>query len=147
MLWKCCTEYASKFGKLHSGHQTGKGQFSFHSQRRALPKNVQTTVQLCSFHMLTKLCSKSFKLGFSSEPRAFRWTRWLLKKQMNQRSNCQHPLGHWKGKRISEKCPLLFYFTQSLCRSQQTGKFLKKWEYKTTSPASWETACRSRRNT
>ena len=30
------------------------------------PQNVQTTVQLCSFHMLAKLCSKSFKLGFSS---------------------------------------------------------------------------------
>ena len=26
-LWKCCTQYASKFGKLSSGHRTGKGQF------------------------------------------------------------------------------------------------------------------------
>ena len=30
-LWKCCTQYASKFGKLSSGHRTGKGQFSFQS--------------------------------------------------------------------------------------------------------------------
>ena len=30
-----------------------------------MPKNVQTTAQLCSFHMLVRLCSKSFKLGFS----------------------------------------------------------------------------------
>ena len=29
MLWKCCTQYASKFGKLSSGHRTGKDQFSF----------------------------------------------------------------------------------------------------------------------
>ena len=28
MLWKCCTQYASKFGKLSSGHRNGKGQFS-----------------------------------------------------------------------------------------------------------------------
>ena len=28
---KCCTQYASKFGKLSSGHSTGKGQFSFQS--------------------------------------------------------------------------------------------------------------------
>ena len=28
---KCCTQYASKFGKLSSGHRTGKGQFSFQS--------------------------------------------------------------------------------------------------------------------
>ena len=27
MLWKCCTQYASTFGKLSSGHRTGKGQF------------------------------------------------------------------------------------------------------------------------
>ena len=26
MLWKCCTQYASKFGKLSSGHRTGKDQ-------------------------------------------------------------------------------------------------------------------------
>ena len=30
--FKCCIQYASKFGKLSSGHQTGKGQFSFQSQ-------------------------------------------------------------------------------------------------------------------
>ena len=46
--------WASKFGKLSSGHRTGKGQFSFQSQRRAVPKNVQTTTQLHSFHMLAK---------------------------------------------------------------------------------------------
>ena len=43
MLWKCCTQYASKFGKLSNGHRTGKGQFAFQSQRKAMPKNAQTT--------------------------------------------------------------------------------------------------------
>ena len=38
----------------HSGHQTGKGQFSFQSQRKAMPKNVQTTAQLHSSHTLAK---------------------------------------------------------------------------------------------
>ena len=59
------TQYVSKFGK-HSGHRTGKGQFSFQSQRRIMPKNVETTTQVYSFHLLVGLCSKSFKLGFSS---------------------------------------------------------------------------------
>ena len=36
MLCKCCTQYASKFGKLSSGHRIGKGQFSFQSQRKAI---------------------------------------------------------------------------------------------------------------
>ena len=48
MLGKCCTQYASKFGKLSSDHRTRKGQFSFQSQRKAMAKNVQTTTQLHS---------------------------------------------------------------------------------------------------
>ena len=63
ILFKCCTQYASIFGKLSSGRRTGKGQFSFQSQRKAMPKNVQTIIQLHSFHMLARLYSKSFKLG------------------------------------------------------------------------------------
>ena len=51
---KCCTQYDSKFGKLSSGHRTGKGQFSFQSQRKAMPKNVLTTAQLHSPHTLAK---------------------------------------------------------------------------------------------
>ena len=34
------THYAIKFGNLSSGHRTGKGQFSFQSLRKAIPKNV-----------------------------------------------------------------------------------------------------------
>ena len=45
ILLKCCTQYASKFGKLSSGHRIGNGQFSFQSQRNAIAKNVQTTIQ------------------------------------------------------------------------------------------------------
>ena len=37
-----------------SGHRTGKGQFSFQSQRKAMPKNVETTTQLHSSHTLAK---------------------------------------------------------------------------------------------
>ena len=34
--------------------QPGEGQFSFHSQRKAMPKNAQTTAQLHSSHTLVK---------------------------------------------------------------------------------------------
>ena len=40
--------------KTSKGHRTGKGPFSFQSQRKAMPKNVQTTTQLHTFHMLAK---------------------------------------------------------------------------------------------
>ena len=53
MLWKLCMQYASKFGKLSSGHRTGKGQFSFQYQRKAMQKNVQTIAQLHSSHTET----------------------------------------------------------------------------------------------
>ena len=62
MLHSIC----SKFGKLNSGHRTGKVQFSFQSQRKAMPSSVQITTQLHSFHMIARSRSKSFKLGFSS---------------------------------------------------------------------------------
>ena len=54
-LLKCCTQHVSKFGKLSSGHRTGKGQFSFQSQRKAMPNNVQTTAQLHSSHTLANV--------------------------------------------------------------------------------------------
>ena len=38
----------------NSAVASGEGQFSFHSQRRAILKNVQTIVQLHSSHMLAK---------------------------------------------------------------------------------------------
>ena len=39
--------------KTQHGHRTGKGPFSFQFQRKAMPKNVQTT-QLHSSHTLVK---------------------------------------------------------------------------------------------
>ena len=51
---KVLHSYASKFGKLSSGHRTGKGQLSFPSLRKEMPKNAQTTAQLHSSHRLAK---------------------------------------------------------------------------------------------
>ena len=51
---------------IFAGHRTGKGQFSFQSLRKAMPKNAQTTAQLHSSLMLAKKCSKFSKPGFSS---------------------------------------------------------------------------------
>ena len=62
MLWKCCIQYTSKFGKFSSGHRTGKGQFSFQSRRKAMPKNVKTTTQLHSSHT-SKVMLKILQTG------------------------------------------------------------------------------------
>ena len=51
---KMLHSYASKFGKLSRTHRTRKGQFSFQSQIKAMPNNVQATAQLNSSHTPAK---------------------------------------------------------------------------------------------
>ena len=87
MLLKCCTQYASKFGKLSSGHRTGKGQFSFQSQRKAMPKNAQTTTQL--------YISPASKVMLK-----------ILQTRLQQYVNCELPdvqLGFNKGRRTKDQ--------------------------------------------
>ena len=75
---------------------------SFHSSpKEGQCQNVQTTIQLQSFHMLARLCSKSSKLAVH-EPKTSRCTNWVQKTQ-NQRSNCQHLLDHRESKGNSRK--------------------------------------------
>ena len=144
MLWKCCTQYASKFGKLSSGHRTGKGQFSFQSQRKAMPKNVQTTyrkttlISHASKVMLKILQARlqqyvnrelpDIQAGFRKD----RGTRdqianihWILEKAKEF-----HP------KSISVSMATLKPLTAWV--TTNCGKFFKRWEYQTTWPASWE---------
>ena len=141
MLLKCCTQYVSKFRKLSSGHRTGKGHFSFQSQRKAMPKNVQPTVQLHSFHMLARSRSKSFKLGFSSMG-TMNFQMYKLDFEKAEESEIKLPtlIGPWRKQGTSRKTaastsltmlkPLTVWITMN-CR-----KFLKRWEYQTTLPVS-----------
>ena len=52
--------------KTQQEPQDWESQFSFQSQRKAMPKDVPTTAKLHSFHMQPKYCAKFSKLGFSS---------------------------------------------------------------------------------
>ena len=67
MLLKCYSQYASKFGKLSSGHRTGKGQFSFQSQRRAMPKNVLLLLLLSRFSHV-RLCATPWTAAHQVSP-------------------------------------------------------------------------------
>ena len=57
MLLKC-TQYASKFGKLSSGHRTGKGQFSFQSRRKAMPKKCSNCLTIALISHASKVMLK-----------------------------------------------------------------------------------------
>ena len=120
VLYSACQQ----IWKTQQWPQDWKSQFSSQFQRRAGLKNVQTTRQLHSLPMLLRLCSEFFKLSFSIlEWRTSRYTSWVLKRQKNQRSNCQHSLDHRESKWIPEKCLLLFHWLREslwLGGSQET---------------------------
>ena len=147
MLWKCCTQYASKCGKLSSGHRTGKTQFSFQSQRRAMRKNAQTTTQLHSFHMLASLCSNYFKLGFSSIwTEKFQMYKLGLEKAEEPEIKLPTFIGLWRKQRSSRKTSTSASLTTlnplTVGITTNCGKLLKWWEHQTTLPVSWETCMR-----
>ena len=136
MLLKCCTQYASKFGKRSSGPRTGNGQFYSSLKERTMPKNVQTAVQLCSFHMLARLCSKAFKLGYSSLcTKNFQMYKLGLEKAELPKINLPTFIGSWRKQGNTRKTstsalltipkPLTAWITTNC------GKFLKIWEYQT----------------
>ena len=144
MLWNCCTQYASKFWKLSSGHRTGKDQFSFQSQRKAMPKNVQTTVQLHSSHTLVKQCSKFSKPGFSNTWTVnFQMFKLVLEKAKEPEIKLPTSTGSWKKEESSRKISISALLTMpkplTVWITINCGKFFKRWEYHSTWPASWET--------
>ena len=98
--------------------KTGKGQFSFQSQRKAMRMNVQTTAQLHSSHTLPKQCSKSSKPGFNNTwTMNFQMFKLLLEKA--EETEIKLPTST----RVPEKhLFLLYWLCQSLwlCASQQT---------------------------
>ena len=144
MLWKCCTLYASKFGKLSGGHRTGKGLFSFQSQWKAMLKNTQTTAS----HTLP-LISHTSKVMLK-----------ILQARLQQYMNHELPdvqLVFRKGRgardqianihRIIKKARefqiniyfcFIDYAKDFVWITTNCGKFWKRWEYQTTLLASWE---------
>ena len=143
ILWKCYTQYVSKFGKLSSGHRTGKGQFSFQSQRKAMPKNAQTTTQLHSPHTLVKECSKFSKPGFHSTwITDFQMLKLDLEKAEESEIKLPTSVGSSKKQESSRKTSTFAFLTMpkplTAWITINCGKFWKRWEYQTTWSASWE---------
>ena len=142
MLWKCCTQYASKYGKLSSGHRTAKGQFSLQSQRKAakeclnyhtialishaskvMLKILQARLQQYVTHELPDV-QAGFRKGRGTRYQAANIC-WIIKKQESSRKTSISTL-------LTIPKPLTVWITTNC------GKFWKRWGYQTTSPASWE---------
>ena len=136
MLFKCCTQYASKFGKLSSGHRTGKGQFSFQSQRKAIPKNVQTTAHTSK--VMLKILQARLQQYVN-----FQMFKLVLEKAEEPEIKLPTSAGSSKKQESSRKTSISALLTMpkplTVWLTVNCGKFWKRWEYQTTWPASWET--------
>ena len=138
MLWKWCTQYASKFGKLSSDHRTRKCQFSFQCQ------------WICSNYCTISLISRTRKVMLEVlQARRQQYmicelpvVQAVLRKDRETRDQLANiPCTIKKAREFQINIYFCFFWQcQSLwlCESQQTGRFFKKWEYQTTWPASWE---------
>ena len=83
-----------------------------------MPKNDQITIQLHSFHMQARLCSKSFKLGFSST-----WTENVQMDKLDlEKTGTRDQIAkiHW----IVEKAREFHAFSESM---KQMKKHLLHW--------------------
>ena len=132
----------ANFGKLSNGYMTGKRKFSFQSQRRAMPKNAQTTAQLHSSHTLVTYCSKFSKPHFNST-----WTvnfqMFKLDSEKVEKPEIKLPtsVGSEKKQESSGKTSTSALLTTPKLLTvwiTTLGKFLKRWEYQTILPDSWE---------
>ena len=148
MLWNCCAQYVSHFGKLSSGRRNGKGQFSFQSQRKAMPKNCRTTVLISRdskvlLKILQARLQQYLNHEFPNVQAGFRKgrgtrgqitsIRWIIEKTREfQKKNIYFCF-------IDFAKPLTVWITINC------GKFWKKWEYQITWPASWETCMQVRK--
>ena len=142
ILLKCCINIPANL-EISSVTTGLERWFSFESQRKALPKNVQTNSQLHSFHMPAEKCWKFSKLGFNSWwTKNFQVFKLNLEKVEEQEIKLSTSIGSYKKQENSRKtftsASLTTIKSSTMWITTKCGKFLKRWEYQTTLPASSE---------
>ena len=124
MLWKCCTQYASKFGKLSSGCRTGKGQFFTPISKKGNAKECSNYCTIALISHASNVMLKFSKPGFNSMWTAnFQLFKLDLEKAEGPEIKLPTSVEFRKSERVPEKYLLLLYWLcQSLwlCGSQST---------------------------
>ena len=136
-----CWQAYFKLEIAWSRHVDSLGLIYAHSRPLEMPKNVQTTIHLCSFCKLVRLCSKSIKLGFCST-----WTEnfqlYKLGFEEAEEPEIKLPtlVGSWRKQRRSRKTSTSASLTTlkplTLWITTNCGKFWNRWECQTTLPVS-----------
>ena len=141
-LWKCCTQYASKFGKLSSGHRTGKVPPFIPIPKKGNAKECLNYHTIALISHASKVMLKIRQAKFNSIwTKHFQMFKLDLEKAREPEIKLSTSVGSQKKQENSRKTSTIASLTRLslwLCGSKQTGKFLKRWDYQTTWPASWE---------
>ena len=132
ILWKSCTQYASKFGKLSSGHRIGKRLFSFQSLRKAKLKEGSNYSKIALISHASKEMLKILQARLQQYvnhklpdiPAGFRkgkGTRdqianigWITKKQKSSKKSSTSAL-------LTMPKPLTVWITTNLQNSEKDG--------------------------
>ena len=129
MLWKSCTQYASKFGKLSSGHSTAKECSNYSTTSlishasKVMLKILQGRLQQYVNHEFSNV-QAGFRKGRGNRDQIAN-IHWIIEKAREFQKNIYFCL-------LTIPKPLTVWITTNC------GKFWKRWEYQTTRPVSWE---------
>ena len=111
-------------------------EVSFQSQRKAMPKNVETTTQLHSSHTLAKECSKFSKPGQQYVNHEIPDVQAGFRKGRGTRDQIANIPGSSKKQESSTKTSVSALLTMpkllTVWITTNCGKFFKRWEYQTT---------------
>ena len=131
------TQYASKFGKLSSGHRTRKGQFSFQISKKV---NAKECLNYSTIAVISHASKAMLKI---LQARLQQYVNHELpdvqvgfrKSKGTRYQNCQHLLDHQKSKRL-RKTSMPALLTMPKCLTvwitTNCGKLFKRWQYQTT---------------
>ena len=145
MLWKCCTQYTSKYGKLSNVH--GPEEVSFHSNPKECSNYSTTVLILHASKVMLKILQARLQQYMNRVHELQQYMNFLMFKLVLEKaeepgSNYQHPLDHRKSKRVPENIYFCFidYAKAFDCVDyNKLWKTLQEMGIPDTSPASCQT--------
>ena len=149
MLWKCCTQYVSKFGKLSSGHRTVKDSFHFNpkeKQCQTMLKLLHNCTYLIASKVMLKILQARLQQYVNHELQMFKQD---LEKAEEPEIKLSTSSGSSKSQESSRQTSISTLLTMQkplmVWITIHCGKFWKRWAYQNTWPASWETCMKVRK--
>ena len=150
MWWKCCTQYASKFGKLSSGPHCWKRSVFIPIPKKGSAKECPNYCTIVLISHASKAMLRILQARLQAWTVNFQMFKLDLEKAEELEVKLPTFVGSWKKQESSRKTSTFALLTTpkplTVWITTDYGKFLKKWEYQTTWPAPEKSLYRSRSN-